>query len=123
MSGQSFPRSARLLNEVDYKHVFDAATVKVSNAHALILARPTQGTDSRIGIIAAKKHIRLAVRRNRFKRLVREYFRTHPLNSQCDLVVLARVQADRVDNATLVASMDTLWKKLEPRLAAQQVNR
>lgn len=122
MSGQSFSRSARLLTGVDYKRVFDNAAVKVSNAHALILARPTEAATSRVGIVVAKKHIRLAVRRNRFKRLVREYFRTHPLNTHCDMVVLARGQADRIDNSALIASMDSLWKKLERQLAAQQAS-
>jgi ribonuclease P protein component len=120
MSGQSFPREARLLNGVDYKGVFDAAVVKVSNANALILATPTERQQSRLGIVVAKKHIRFAVRRNRFKRLTREYFRSRVLSTPCDLVVLARPQADRIDNMAFIASMDALWTKLERQLAAKQ---
>ncbi|MFX4762728.1 ribonuclease P protein component, partial [Acinetobacter baumannii] len=80
----------------------DAAVFKASQGSFLLLARPSESGNSRIGFIIAKKKVRLAVDRNRIKRCVRDDFRL--MNSELpamDIVFLARQDLSVIDNMTL----------------------
>ena len=110
-----FPRNARLSEPEQYAKVFDAPAIRVSSAAFLLLAVHSHHECSRVGIIVAKKHIRLANRRNRLKRLVREQFRCSPLNLTLDMVVLARAHADQLSNQEISTDLKKLWKKANDR--------
>jgi ribonuclease P protein component len=59
-------------------------------------AEHLETTPARLGLVVAKKHLKRAVDRNRFKRLVRESFRSHQEQlAGLDVVVLARNGAIR----------------------------
>lgn len=61
----------------------------------------------------AKKHVRRAVERNRIKRLVRESFRRHRDElAGLDIVVLVRPGIAQAGNASLLASLDHHWERL-----------
>jgi len=109
----AFPRQSRLLNAADYSPVFSDAEYKVSNRQFLLLARSNTLGRSRIGLVIAKKHVPLAVQRNRIKRLLRTAFR---LNQQAlgtlDIVVLARNKPAELDNKTLTHQINKLWSDL-----------
>lgn len=80
----------------------DNAEFKASQAHFLLLAKPSATPHPRLGFIVAKKKVRLAVDRNRIKRCMRENFRL--LQSELpamDIVFLARQDVGRLDNITL----------------------
>ncbi len=108
----SFPLTARLSQPSHYRRVFDGPNVKASSKAFLVLAVENSEGPSRLGIIVAKKHIRLASRRNRIKRLVREQFRLSPLGRSMDLVVLARSPADKLDNPGVWQDIATLWHQI-----------
>ena len=108
----TFPHPAKLSQPDHYRRVFDSPKYKVSSGAFLLLATPGATQSSRLGIVVAKKNIRLAVRRNRIKRLVREHFRRHPFDKAIDLVVLARSGADQLDNPGLWQDLDKLWRAL-----------
>lgn len=76
MNEFDFSRQRRLLNAGDFRRVFDQADFKISDQHLLILARPSLDENSRLGLVIAKKGIKLAVHRNRVKRVMRDSFRT-----------------------------------------------
>ena len=66
-----------------------------------------------MGLVIAKKHIRLAVERNRLKRLIRESFRKHQqLLIEMDIVILARSGSDKLDNKDFVTLVEKLWQDL-----------
>ena len=68
---------------------------------------------ARLGLVIAKKHVRLAVQRNRVKRQLRESFRRHQqVLVGLDIVVLARPGLGKLDNATLRAMIDAQWQRL-----------
>lgn len=113
-----FGKSARLLNANDYKAVFDKADYKVSNREFLFLARRNGFDRSRLGLIIAKKHVRLAVDRNRLKRHIRETFRLQESTRGVDVVVLARKGADHHPNPELKRQLNRLWRKLGQRIQA-----
>ncbi len=118
MTDFDFPRQRRLLTAGDYRWVFDKADFKVSDQHLLILARPAQTPDSRLGLVIAKKHIKHAADRNRIKRILRESFRTleQPFDSPLDIVVLARKGLDELDKPVLHKLFNKQWRRLAKKM-------
>lgn len=109
----SFGKSRRLLNAADYSNVFDGAQARASHRHLLLLARSNTGDQHRLGLVIAKKNVRLAVQRNRIKRVSREFFRHLPADTaNLDVVLLARRGLDQLDNATLSSILRQQWQKL-----------
>jgi ribonuclease P protein component len=118
VSNLSFSKTLRLLNSHDFKQVFDNAKIKVSNAEFLILACRSEHSHPRLGLIIAKKNVRLAVHRNRIKRIIRDGFRKHQHDlSNIDIIVLAKRGVDRLDNASVHEKMDKLWHKVAQKAA------
>lgn len=108
-----FGKNLRLLAASDYKAVFDQAEFKVSCPQLLILAIRHGNVNPRLGLVIAKKNIRLAVQRNRIKRLIRESFRHHQhLLTGLDIVILARKGLDTMDNAAITQLVEKLWQDL-----------
>jgi ribonuclease P protein component len=107
-----FPKSARLLNANDYSQVFNNCAIRAGSTAGTVLAHPTSDNRSRLGIIVAKKNVRLATDRNRIKRLVREYFRNHPLSASMSLVFMAKRGAGELSNADVLGDLERLWRKL-----------
>lgn len=112
----SFPKSLRLLNAQDYSRVFSDVDLRVSSSHFLILSKPLDNIKPRLGIIVAKKHVKLAVNRNKIKRQLRETFRSkqHTL-PPLDLVVLAKKGAGDLDREAIRKELDFLWRKLKQK--------
>ena len=115
-----FPKSARLLNAHDYSQVFNKCSIRAGSTAGTVLALPASDNRSRLGIIVAKKNVRLATDRNRIKRLVREYFRNHPLTASMSLVFMARRGAGALSNADVLGDLDRLWQKLSSKHAQIQ---
>jgi len=113
VTDQGFGRKLRLLTASDFKAVFGQADYKVSCAQLLILAMNSGHETPRLGMVIAKKHVRLACERNRIKRLIRESFRRHQqLLSELDIVILARAGADSLDNEAFNRLLEKLWQDL-----------
>lgn len=109
----AFPKSARLLTSEGYGAVFEHAEFRVSSKRILLLARNTDQNQTRIGLIVAKKHVKLAVQRNRLKRVARESFRLHQQRlPHLDIVILFKHGSDLVDSSVLHADFVYLWRKL-----------
>jgi len=113
VSSQAFGKSLRLLNASDFQAVFDDPPFRASHKHFLILARHNNLSHSRMGLVIAKKNIRLAVNRNLIKRLIRESFRTEQQNLVgFDAIVLARRGMDGLENADLSAQLGKQWQRI-----------
>jgi len=109
----SFGKARRLLNAKDYSRVFDGAEVRASHKHLLLLAKKNIGPWHRLGLVIAKKNVRLAVQRNRIKRVAREFFRTlPPSETPLDVVFLARRGIGQLDNSELSTILQQQWQKL-----------
>ncbi|GAA4092847.1 ribonuclease P protein component [Zhongshania borealis] len=111
-----FEKTLRLLNASEYQAVFDESRLKVSSAEILFLARKNDLDRPRLGLVIAKKNVRLSVQRNRVKRNVRETFRLcqHKLQG-IDVIVLARRGLDQLDNKQMQEICNQLWHQLEKR--------
>ncbi|NWN92125.1 ribonuclease P protein component [Marinobacter adhaerens] len=112
MKALSFPKSHRLLRPVDYGKVFNDVQLKVPHRNFLILATPNNLGHARIGLIFAKKNLKLAVQRNRVKRQVRETFRHQPDLPGMDIIVLGRQGLAVLDNQSIRTSLNSLWQRL-----------
>ena len=117
MGGQEtdtrFGKAKRLLNAKDYGRVFDSPDALASHQHLLLLAKINDGRGHRLGLVIAKKNVRLAVHRNRIKRVSREIFRTLPSSEpHMDVVLLARRGIGLLDNAALSSILLQQWQKL-----------
>lgn len=113
LSGFCFGKNKRLLNSADYKAVFDGAKFKVPHKNLLVLANPTELEVPRLGLVVAKKNAKLAVQRNRIKRLTRDSFR---LNQAAlvglDIVVLSKHDLWRLDNRQINDILQQAWQRL-----------
>ena len=122
MSELDFSRQRRLLNAGDFRRVFDKADFKVSDRHILILARTSLHAHSRIGLVIAKKGIKLAVHRNRIKRIVRDSFRTlctqsNEFSLPLDIVILSRKGLGELDNDSVHRLIIKQWARLRKKTA------
>lgn len=67
----------------------------------------------RLGFAISRQKVRLAVNRNRLRRLVRESFRRHRETlPPVDLVILARDAAAAAANADLKVSIERHWSNV-----------
>lgn len=77
-----------------------------------VLSRENRKKDARLGLAISKKNCRLAVQRNRLKRIVRESFRSHKDRlSGLDVVVMCQAAAPRASNKKLFDSLAAHWQK------------
>ena len=120
-----FTRQKSLLTPRDYKAVFDGNTLKISHPSLLLLAISASETASaRLGLVIAKKHVRLAVQRNRIKRQLRDSFRHHQhALAGLDIVALARPGLWQLENTQLRTLIEAQWQRLlKQRQKAVQKN-
>lgn len=116
MAEATFSRRVRLLDARQFKAVFDDAPFRVSTRELLFLARRNQLPVPRLGLVISKKSCRLAVQRNRVKRLVRESFRQHQGSlTGLDIIVLSRRGIAELDNHTLTQLITQSWTRLLKR--------
>lgn len=113
VSLSSFSREYRLVTKSDFQAVF-AKPYKIAHKYLLVLFLPNQKSHARIGIIAAKKHLKLAVKRNCFRRVVRESFKAHKERLKgLDIIVLIRSECTPLcrttDKQVLREDVDNLW--------------
>ena len=96
MRQSAFPRTARVLKTVEYDYVKSEGSraygqwLMISYVSARVGRKTEYG--ARLGIAITKKVATRAVDRNRFKRLIRDSFRTirKEIKQAVDIVVVAR---------------------------------
>lgn len=112
-SNAEFGRTRRLLNAKDYQAVFDQVDWKASSRVILCLAKGNGLDHPRLGLVIAKKNVKLAVQRNRIKRIIRESFRLHQHQLPCaDMIFLARSNLDQLSSQQIHAQVQECWQRL-----------
>lgn len=110
---RSYGRDKRLLTSRQFSAVFDSPTGKAPGRSVLLLVRNNGLDHPRLGLVIGKKSVKLAVERNRIKRLIRDSFRLHQdFLSGLDIVVIARKELAELDNPQLHAQFAKLWRRL-----------
>lgn len=130
MLNRLLPKNQRLKKPAEFSAVYQNNQTRAKGQYFIVLTfshfytvanEPTSDTiaevlpPSRLGVVVSKKVSKLAVRRNRIKRLIRESYRhkTHPKGF--DFVVIAKPYADKADNKDLANELNYLWKKMHKR--------
>ena len=123
MTSYGFPRKLRLLNAGDFRYVFENSVCKTYCQGFLLLTAPGRQDQTRLGFVIGKKHIKLAVMRNRYKRRFRESFRLnqHQL-PPVDIIVLAIKGAGQTSPEDISQNLDKTWQQLNRRLSKTSVN-
>jgi ribonuclease P protein component len=105
-----------LLKASDYKYVFDKP-VRSSDRYFTVLARPNALLHARLGMAFTKKRVKLAVARNRLKRITRESFRLTQGIFSADYVILAGPHCVSATNQQLFLSLEKHWQHLNKKCA------
>ena len=110
-----FNRESRLLTPGHFQQVFENPT-RFGSSHFTILITKNLDNQNRLGLAIAKKRVKLAVQRNRIKRLVRESFRLsqHDLPA-IDMVVMVKSGIDNLENDTINKQLEKIWRKIIQR--------
>lgn len=110
-----FNRELRLLTPDHFQNVFKNAT-RFSSHHFTILITPNPTNVNRLGLAIAKKRVKLAVQRNRIKRLMRESFRINQNKlPSIDIVVMVKSGIDKLDNKEIDQQITDIWLKINRR--------
>lgn len=104
-------REARILKAREYAHIFKGGKL-AKGSYWQVIAKPIKKSNPRLGLAISKKVHRLAVDRNRFKRIARETFRCEKNNlKNWDFVVMAR-KSRPAKNFILSNELIDLFKKV-----------
>ncbi len=110
------PKQAKLLKAAEFNYVFDNA-VRSSDRYFTVLARPNVLLHARLGMAFTKKRVKLAVTRNRLKRITRESFRLTQEKFAADFIVLAGTKCAQASNQELFKSLEKHWQDLNKKCA------
>ncbi len=111
-----FTRQQRLLSPAQFSRVFAEQAVRSVDGSLTLLAAPNDLGYPRLGLAIAKKQLRLAVDRNRCKRVIRESFRHNAAELPgLDIVVLARSELVHTDKRQLHDKLARHWRRLNKR--------
>ena len=100
-----------MLDADSFQRVFKKAN-RSRDTLFTVLSRQNRRKGARLGLAISKKNCRLAVQRNRLKRIVRESFRSHKDRlGGLDVVVMCQAGASRASNRKLFDSLAAHWQK------------
>ncbi|SFV79069.1 Ribonuclease P protein component [hydrothermal vent metagenome] len=104
-------REARILKAREYAHIFKGGKM-AKGKYWQVIAKPIKEPRPRLGLAISKKVYRLAVDRNRFKRIARETFRLGQQHlDNWGFVVMVR-KSKPVRGPVLSAELLDLFKKV-----------
>ncbi len=99
-----FSRLKRLSTAAEFGQVF-AQSVRSSDRYFTVLCRRNEANTARLGLTVSRRVAKLAVTRNRLKRLAREVFRCQQNLPPLDVIVLANKAAPAAENFVLRDSL------------------
>jgi ribonuclease P protein component len=108
----SFTKADRVLKRSEFIHLSKAGK-KLQNRYFIFTFSHGQGDRSRLGVTVTKK-VGSSVKRNRIKRLSREYFRLnrHRLKGNWDINIIAKKEAVGLPSDRIFASLDDLFNSI-----------
>ena len=116
-SSLRFTPAHRLNTAESFSAVFDKG-IRVHLKVGMYLILPNQQAFARLGMVIAKKKLRLSVQRNYLKRITREAFRlSQPTFDGYDIVFVASHKGAQLCQSELFKSVQEDWRLLAKRCA------
>lgn len=110
-----------MLTPAHFNSVFQGKPVRVGSPHITLLAVPNQLPHPRLGFAVSKKSAKLAVERNRIKRIFRDSFRLQQDQlPKVDIVVIGKVGVGKLEKSELQQLVKQLWHRLTKRCLNSQ---
>jgi len=107
-----FTKADRILKRREFIALAECGQ-RIQNGHFIVVFSPNQLGRSRIGITVTKK-VGPAFKRNKIKRLVREYFRLnrHHLAGHWDINIIAKRQAAEFSSEKAFRSLTEIFARI-----------
>ena len=114
MTEFSFKPKERLHKRSEFIHIYRKG-VPYESQHFKVAVLPNTLGWRRLGVTVSKK-VGNAVQRNKIKRTVREYFRTHQqmLNGNWDINIIAKKQAATLAYTDAQTALGDIFQRLSP---------
>ncbi len=114
MSEHDFRKAERILRRPEFLSLANKGK-KVQNRHFIAISGTGNQRNTRLGITVTRK-VGGAVTRNRIKRCVREFFRTHKglLKGAQDINIIAKRAAVGITSEQTFASLRDIFDRLPP---------
>lgn len=106
----SFPKQCILSQATEFQSIFQSGK-KIKTRFFTLLVKPNQLSYGRLGLVVAKKSVRLAVDRNLIKRVVRESFRHQQLTGM-DTLFVVHPAINSLNKTDLREFLDKQWPLL-----------
>lgn len=105
-----YPKSMRLRRRAEF-HEMKRQGARSHLRSFVVIRRPAQAADSRLGITVSRR-VGGAVVRNRLKRMIREIFRKsrRDVAAAQDVLVIARTSANKLDYAQVAAELGRVFQ-------------
>lgn len=114
MKSYAYGRELRLLTPEHFQQVFNSSPRKFACRLYTILICKNNQEHPRLGFTISKKKAKLAVDRNRIKRVTREQFRLNASELPAiDMVFIARQGIADIDNEQLIRELNNTWQKIQ----------
>ncbi|WP_222987519.1 ribonuclease P protein component [Psittacicella hinzii] len=109
-----FSKDFKLLQAQEFTNVFENKVWRYNSQICSFLIVKNDLNNPRIGFIISKKNIKQANKRNRIKRLLREYIRLnqHTLPN-ADLILIAKPLMAKSTNSEINQEITTFFQKLD----------
>jgi len=116
----SFPKSNRILKRKDFLRLSKKGQ-KIHNKLFILVYccnKDERKNSSRLGVTVSKK-VGRACKRNRIKRLIREYFRVnkYAIKKACDINIIAKKEVANQSSDQVVYYLKDNFEKLSNRLS------
>ncbi len=108
----SFPKTARITQADDFRDIVKQSPYAKESGVVIYYRKCDQSIFGKLGIIVAKRHLKRAVDRNRFKRVIREVYRKNKARIQKNLEIVVRLSDYKaLHGKDLAIIIDHLFQK------------
>ena len=116
-TSESYKKQHRLRSSKEFQNAFDEVYKRQSGKCFTVLFSANNLSNNRLGLIVPKKHVSLAVDRNKIKREIRTFFRCYIKNNfffenKLDVIVLAKSPAQHLNTKQLKEELNGLWNRV-----------
>ncbi|MCK9273515.1 MAG: ribonuclease P protein component [Syntrophales bacterium] len=112
MGKESFGKKEKIRRRNDYQAVYQGGA-RLHSKSFIVVVSPNQEGITRLGVTVSKK-VGNSVKRNRIKRLVREFFRLNKdrMPHSTDIVCIARKTISSLDYKDVCSELEVMFEKL-----------